>query len=76
MIFKVQIPMATNESIPQALIYNEDRSVRFMCPAEDVEEWFIEDQYKIYVDADYSVVDADYIHKEFAIHEIVMDKDW
>ncbi len=47
-----------------------------MCPAEDVEEWFIEDQYKIYVDADYSVVNADYIHKEFAIHEIVMDKDW
>ncbi len=69
MIFKVQIPMATNESIPQALIYNEDRSVRFMCPAEDVEEWFIEDQYKIYVNADYT-------HKEFAIHEIVMDEDW
>ncbi len=74
MIFKIQIPLVTNERFPHALIYNSDRSVEFIVPVGEVEEWFIEDFYKIYVDASYS---RDPNGKfDLMIHEIVEDEEW
>lgn len=32
MIVKVQVPLATNEKKPLALVYNEDRSIQFQMP--------------------------------------------
>ncbi len=73
MIFKIQLPLATNEAIPLALVYNEDRSIKFTTPVEKVEEWFIHHPFKIFVEADYFV---NFGGKEFIIKEIVEDKDW
>ncbi len=71
MIFKVQLPMATNELEPYSHIYNEDRSIVFSLPVQDVEEWFIHHPYKIFVNATYDKSD-----NSFAIHEIVEDQEW
>lgn len=34
-LVKIQLPISTNEDIPQMLIYNEDRSIYIMTPVQD-----------------------------------------
>ncbi len=71
MIFKIQLPLVTNDPNPHAFMYNEDRSVEFTCPIESVEEWFIENPCKVFVDATYDD-DAN----KLVIHELVEDEEW
>ena len=48
MIVKIQRPIRTNERVPKALIYNQDRSVEYMPDLTDVEELFGPHEFKIY----------------------------
>ena len=48
-IVKIQRPIVTNEVNPQALVYNEDRSILLTVPYSDVEELFEDGELKIYV---------------------------
>jgi hypothetical protein len=34
-IVKVQLPLSTNEAVPQMLVYNEDRSINIQTPIQD-----------------------------------------
>ena len=34
-IFKIQLPLSSNEPRPAALVYNEDRSIQFMLSIEE-----------------------------------------
>lgn len=50
MIFKLQLPLASNEDAPPALLYNEDRSILHFVPVTpEVKELFADGEYKIYI---------------------------
>ncbi len=49
-IFKIQLPLSTSLKIPEALIYNEDRSVMGQIPiTEDLRSLFPPGVFKIFV---------------------------
>jgi hypothetical protein len=49
MIFKIQKPISSTEEIPEALIYNQSRSIFFQRPFSEVAELFEKNELKIYV---------------------------
>ena len=51
MIVKIQRPLMTTESVPQALIYNRSRSVQQMVPFGEVEYLFSRSELKIFCKA-------------------------
>jgi len=48
-IFKIQIPITTSETVPHALVYNEDRSKIFTVSIPSIQKLFKPDQLKVYV---------------------------
>ena len=49
-IFKVQIPVSTNEDVPMALIYNKHRDIMYQTPiTKAIRKLFWEGSYKIYM---------------------------
>jgi len=53
-IVKIQIPVSyclSGDKVPEALIYNEDRSVQLMVPVDKVTGIFKDDEYKIFCNA-------------------------
>lgn len=70
MIVKIQKPLATNEILPQALIYNKNRNVTLFLPFEQVQKLFREGELKVYHNA--HINDAG----ELVIEERVRDQDW
>lgn len=51
MIVKIQLPLSTNEPVPLALVYNEDRSFETRIPASQVQECFADDCAKLFFEA-------------------------
>ena len=51
-IVKVQRPIVTNEEVPKALIYDEDKKVVQMVPLHTVLHLFKNDELKIYLRAE------------------------
>jgi hypothetical protein len=70
-IFKVQVPIATNEPEPQALIYNEDRSKEFWMPLTQQILDFMDGEFKKFV---YGSVD--YKHNTFTIDSDAPWQEW
>jgi hypothetical protein len=71
MIVKVQLPLMTDEEVPQALIYNEDRSVQFQVPVTDHILKGMDGRFKRYFEA---ARDEQYVNIMF--HRPVEDQDW
>lgn len=69
MIVKIQRPVVTNEPVPLALFYNEDRSLFTQQPFENVEPLFKEGELKIYVE-------AEVVGTLLMIDHRVEDQDW
>lgn len=71
MIVKVQRSITTSEAVPQVLVYNEDRSLQYQGPLTmEVAEWFEEDEYKFYADAEIDELGR------FALNYRVEEQDW
>ncbi len=51
MIVKVQLPLATNDTTPHALVYNEDRSVLAQVPVSRALEKLMKRRAKAYFSA-------------------------
>jgi hypothetical protein len=69
MIIKIQKPIVTTEEVPQALIYDRDRTVQLTVPFTDVEELFGPFQLKVYARAKIK-------GKNLVIQDVVPDQDW
>ncbi len=73
MIFKIQIPIASEEPFPFALVYNEDRSYAFDVPIDSVLYLFDDGVYKVYVEGDATVFSENW---DLVIHKQVEEQDW
>ena len=52
--FKIQRPIVTTHKIPQALVYNETRTIRKEIPLSDVEHLFANGELKVYYSGTYA----------------------
>lgn len=69
-IVKVQVPISTNEEVPQALIYNRDRSIQVMIPVTpELVEKMGASRLKTYHR-------SEFIDGHLIIHERVADQNW
>ncbi len=59
MHFKIQKPIVSSDGSDDCLIYNEDRTIEFMTPLENVQRSFEQGEDKIYVEG--SLMDEDFI---------------
>jgi hypothetical protein len=50
MIVKMQRPISTNQPVPTALVYNQDRSIRFQVAFTTVADLFDSTELKVYVE--------------------------
>ena len=69
MIVKVQLPLASNDAEPKALVYNKGRSHQFLLPiTKDLKE-MMGDDVKAYFDADYE-------EGKIELYKKVEPQDW
>ena len=75
-IFKIQIPIVTTESDPQAFVYNESRLFSSFIPVEQVQELFEEGELKIFVRGNMIQDSADDTKYTFELNEVLGDQGW
>ena len=68
-IFKIQLPISSNEINPPALIYNESRSIELYIRVNQVKDLFYGSQKKIYVFGEME-------NNELEFHRIAPEQDW
>ena len=69
-IFKIQLPLASNEPDPPALIYNESRSIERKIRVDQIEDLFAQGETRIYIEG---TVNED---GEIEFHKFVSPRDW
>lgn len=78
MIVKIQRPISTNEAVPKALIYNEDRSVELIMPYTGKLAEIIGNDLKQYWDVKLGIQPDGkyYIGDQLTLIEEVEDPGW
>ena len=69
LILKVQIPIMSSDPNPDAMIYNEDRSILTLVPTEAVKSYFKPQQYKVFV---FGEMKGTLLH----LGELAPEQDW
>jgi len=77
MIVKVQIPLASSEPEPMALVYNEDRSVEMRIPIDIGLEVWMEGRAKAFFEAEIEeIADGDRTIRTVEFLDDVEDPGW
>ena len=71
-IFKVQLPLSTNESTPLCLVYNKSGTINLQFPAERVWDFFVKGEFIRYM---YGFVDKNRTLQLFALPRLP-GQDW